>query len=99
MAALVSVIHVTCEAGHVFELEWEKFIPFDIPEIIASISWCKEMVSKPEHGNLLLECEARIVWIRRTGEYRQRQFVFRSKSQLDLFDRPRGLTWRDWVLN
>jgi len=49
-------VTVTCENGHVFELNGDDTRD---SQIIASISWCKEMMPK---GVLILECEGVMVW-------------------------------------
>lgn len=86
-------MRVACEAGHVFELSEElvkRFEESKLEGIIASISWCPEMVAKPEYANLLLECGARVLWVADPPldkSNRGRYLVKRKKDQqLDLFD-------------
>lgn len=70
-----------CDLGHRFVLK--DFEPDD--DVVAALSWCPEMVSKKDHGDLILECGARVQWRRHVvTEEPKRWFRFRS-PQLDLF--------------
>lgn len=76
-----------CDLGHQFTLK--DFGPVDEKQI-AAISWCPEMVSKPENAGLVLECGARVLWLKNIGAAKRgKKFVFNKPNrsvQLDLFD-------------
>lgn len=73
-----------CDVGHEFILK--GFDPLELDEdVIMYIAWCPEMIAKPEVSGLILECGARVVWLRNpplTSRPKERRL--RSK-QLDLF--------------
>lgn len=73
-----------CDLGHQFVLK--DFEPES--EVIASISWCPEMVAREDHFGLVLECGARVLWVRGGLTIPARRFMFKRhrSEQLDLFD-------------
>lgn len=72
----------TCDGGHEFLLK--DFEP-DI-DVMASISWCPEMVAKREFGGLILECGNRVLWLRNLPVDKPKKRVRFRVMQLDLFD-------------
>lgn len=70
-----------CDRGHISL--WNGFNPDE--DEVASLNWCREMVSHPESEDLIYECGARICWrAKAPREPRAKVRRFRSK-QLDLF--------------
>lgn len=59
-------IVVTCENGHTLVLgnldEAIDHDPVVDKQVRATIFPCQVEMAKPEHGNLIFECGARIVW-------------------------------------
>lgn len=79
----MSDVLAVCDLGHEFTLK--DFDPE--AEVIASISWCPEMVAMPQHFGLVLECGAKVLWLRHLPRLDKSKKVFKlpKDHQLDLF--------------
>lgn len=80
----MSDVLAVCDLGHEFTLK--DFDPE--AEVIAAISWCPEMLASPQHFGLILECGAKVLWLRHLpglDKKQNKRILPKESIQYDLF--------------
>ena len=86
-----------CDLGHRFMLK--DFGPIDEKQI-AAISSCPEMVASNEHGGLILECGARVLWLKNISQVKRgKKFAFTRPNRSDQFDLFDEMTYNSTTTN